>query len=151
MAISEPPRPQSGRAEPPPPQQGQTGAERGPHASDLEREIASDKSLPKKILSAANPKLFFGLVKDYPPGIKQFLWLCLAILYIPWLIAMLFAWPVIMILKGAGFVLFEIWWFFTGWFWKKLGAEGKPSREKRRQIDADRKAKIEGIRAERYE
>jgi hypothetical protein len=151
MAIPEPPRPQSGRAEPPPPQQGQTGAERGPHASDLEREIASDKSLPKKILSAANPKLFFGMVKDYPPGIKQFLWLCLAILYIPWLIAMLFAWPVIMILKGVGFVLFEIWWFFTGWFWKKLGAEGKPSREKRKQIDADRKAKIEGIRAERYE
>ena len=150
MAIPEPPRPRSG-AEPAAPQQGLSGAERGPHASDLEREIASDKSLPKKILSAANPKLFFGMVKDYPAGIKQFLWLCLGILYIPWLIAMLFAWPVIMILKGLGFVLFEIWWFFTGWFWKKLGAEGKPSREKRKQIDADRKAKIEGIRAERYE
>jgi hypothetical protein len=150
MAIPEPPRPRTG-AEPPPPQQGQSGAERGPHQSDLESELASDKSLPKKIVSAGGPKLFFGTVKDYPAGIKQFLWLCLAILYIPWLIALVFAWPIIMILKGVGFVLFEVWWFCTGWFWKKLGAEGKPSREKRKQIDAERQAKIEAIRAERYE
>jgi len=151
MAIPEPPRPRSGASsEPPPPQQGLSGAERGPHASELEAEIASDKSLPQKILAAANPRLFFGVVKAYPPGIKQFLWLCLGILYIPWLIAMLFAWPVIMILRGVGFVLFEVWWFCTGWFWRKLGGE-KPDRAKRRQIDLDRQAKLEDIRAERYE
>ncbi|MCW2751219.1 MAG: hypothetical protein JWR83_2329 [Aeromicrobium sp.] len=149
MAIPEPPRPRSG-AEPARPEPGLSGAERGPHASDLEREIASDKSLPKKILAAANPKLFFGIVKDYPAGIKQFLWLCLGILYIPWLIAVVIAWPVIVIAKGLGVVLFAIWWFCTGWFWKRLGGE-KPSREKRKQMDADRKAKLEAIRAERYE
>jgi hypothetical protein len=150
MAISEPPRPRTG-AEPPPPQQGPSGAERGPHQSELESELASDKSLPKKILLAGSPKFFFGIVSDYPAGIKQFLWLCLAILYIPWLIGLVFAWPIIMILKGAGFVLFNVWWFCTGWFWKKLGAEGKPSREKRQQMDAERQAKIEAIRAERYQ
>jgi hypothetical protein len=136
--------------EPPRPERGQTGAERGPNVSDLEREVADARSVPQKLLAGASPRLYFGVVEDYPAGIKQFLWLCLGILYPFWLIAVLLAWPVIMIAKVGGRVLFEIWWFCTGWFWKRLGGE-KPDAAKRKQIDADRQAKIEQIRAERYE
>ncbi len=94
--------------------------------------------MPQKLLAAANPKLYFGMVKEYPAGIKQFLWLCLGILYPFWLIGVIIAWPVIMILKGVGWVLFQIWWFCTGWFWKRLGGE-KPNAEKRKQIDEERR------------
>ena len=151
MSTAEPPRPSSGATpEPPRPERGATSAERGPNVSDLEREITTRKTWPQKLLAAANPRLYFGMVKDYPAGIKQFLWLCLGILYPFWLIGVAIAWPVTMILKGVGFVLFQVWWFCTGWFWKRLGGE-KPSRERMKQIDEEHAAKLEAIRAERYE
>ena len=136
--------------EPPPPQRGATGAERDRYATDLERQVVEAKTWPEKLLAAASPKLYFGMVKDYPAGIKQFLWLCLGILYPFWLVVVAIAWPVIMILRIIGRVLFEIWWFCTGWFWRRLGGE-KPGKERRAQIDAERQAKIEGIRTERYQ
>ncbi len=73
--------------EPPRPERGQTGAERGPNVSDIEREVLDARSMPQKLLAAANPKLYFGMVKEYPAGTKQFLWLCLGILYPFWLMA----------------------------------------------------------------
>ena len=112
--------------EPPPPQRGLTGAERGPNLTDLDHEVADARSMPQKLLAAANPKNYFGMVKEYPAGIKQFLWLCLGILYPFWLLGVLIAWPVLIVLKAVGWVLFQIWWFCTGWFWKRLGGE-KPS------------------------
>lgn len=112
--------------EPPPPQQGATSRERGPNISDLEREVSDSRSWPQKLLAAASPKLYFGMVKEYPAGIKQFLWLCLGILYPFWLMAVIVAWPVMMIAKIIGRILFAIWWFCTGWFWKRLGGE-KPA------------------------
>jgi hypothetical protein len=137
--------------EPPRPQQGATSRERGPNISDLERDATdSERSVPQRLLAAAHPKLYFGMVKEYPAGIKQFLWLCLGILYPFWLIAVIVAWPVIIILKVVGRIMFEIWWFCTGWFWKRLGGE-KPSKERRAQIDQDRAAKLEASRAEQYE
>jgi hypothetical protein len=162
MAIDEPPRPPSGATpeparpqsgttrEPAQPERGATSAERGPNVSDMERELTSDKSRSQKLLAAASPKLYFGMVKEYPAGIKQFLWLCLGILYIPWLIAVIIAWPVMMILKALGWVLFQIWWFCTGWFWKRLGGE-KPDAARRQEIDAERQAKMEDIRTKSYE
>jgi hypothetical protein len=136
--------------EPPPPQQGATSRERGPNISDLEREVAESRSLPQKLLAAASPKLYFGVAKEYPAGIKQFLWLCLGILYPFWLIAVVIAWPVIMIAQVVGKILFAIWWLCTGWFWKRLGGE-RPTAETMAEIDADRAAKIEATRAEQYE
>ena len=136
--------------EPPRPERGQTGAERGPNLTDLEHEVADARSMPQKLLAAANPKNYFGMVKEYPPGIKQFLWLCLGILYPFWLLAVIVAWPVLIVLKAVGRILFEIWWFCTGWFWKRLGGE-KPTAERSAEIDAERAAKIEGMRAEQYE
>jgi len=112
--------------EPPPPQRGLTAAERGPAHTGLEREVADARSMPQKLLAAASPRLYFGMVKEYPAGIKQFLWLCLGILYPFWLIGVVIAWPVMMIAKVLGKILFTIWWFCTGWFWKRLGGE-KPS------------------------
>jgi hypothetical protein len=136
--------------EPPPPQQGATSRERGPSTSDLEREVTATQSMPQKLLAAASPKLYFGMVKHYPAGIKQFLWLCLGILYPFWLLAVVIAWPVMIVLKLLGKVLFAIWWFCTGWFWKRLGGE-KPSKERRAQIDQEHAAKVEASRAEQYE
>jgi hypothetical protein len=136
--------------EPPRPERGQTGAERGPNISDLEREVATSRSWPQKLLAAASPKLYFGVVKEYPVGIKQFLWLNLGILYPFWLIAVLCAWPVIMIANLVGKILFAIWWFCTGWFWKRLGGE-KPSKERLAQIDQEHAAKVEALRAKQYE
>jgi hypothetical protein len=112
--------------------------------------VLDARSMPQKLLAAASPKLYFGMVKEYPAGIKQFLWLCLGILYPFWLLAVVIAWPVMIVLKVIGRILFEIWWFCTGWFWKRLGGE-KPSKERRAQIDQERAAKIEASRAEQYE
>ncbi|MEO6605308.1 MAG: hypothetical protein ABIN55_06815 [Aeromicrobium sp.] len=136
--------------EPPRPERGASASERGPNMTDLESELRTDKSLTKKLLAAASPKIFFGVARDYPAGIKQFLWLCLGILYPFWLVAILFAWPVIMILKAVGWVLFQIWWFCTGWFWKRLGGE-KPDKARRAEIDAEHRAKLDAQETQRYE
>ena len=90
------------------------------------------------------------MVKDYPAGIKQFLWLCLGILYPFWLVAVIIAWPVIMILKAVGWVLFQIWWFCTGWFWKRLGGE-KPDKARRDEIDDEHRAKLDALESKQYE
>ena len=116
MSLNEPPRPE----------RGSTGAERGPNLTDLEREVTDDRPWSQKLLAAASPRLYFGVAKEYPAGVKQFLWLCLGILYPFWLVAVVVAWPVMMVLKLTGNVLFAIWWFCTGWFWKRLGGE-KPA------------------------
>ena len=136
--------------EPPRPERGASASERGPNMTDLERELQTDKSMPQKLLSAANPKLYFGMVSDYPAGIKQFLWLCLGILYPFWLVAVIVAWPVMMILKAVGWVLFQIWWLLTGWFWKRLGGE-KPDKARRDEIDAEHRAKVVEQQTKQYE
>lgn len=107
-------------------------------------------SWPQKLRAAASPRLYFGMVTDYPVGIKQFLWLCLGILYPFWLIGVAIAWPVVVVGRLVGVVLFELWWFLTGWFWRRLGGE-KPTRDTWKQMDADRQARIDDIRSERYE
>ncbi|VXC44322.1 conserved hypothetical protein [Aeromicrobium sp. 9AM] len=136
--------------EPPRPERGQTGAERGPNLTSIEREVTDARTMPQKLLAAANPKNYFGMVKHYPAGTKQFLWLCLGILYPFWLLGVLVAWPVIIVLKAVGWVLFQIWWFCTGWFWKRLGGE-KPSKERRAEIDQERAAKLADSNAQQYE
>ncbi|MEV4420602.1 hypothetical protein AB0L40_11605 [Patulibacter sp. NPDC049589] len=89
-------------AEPPRPQRGTTAEERGSDANEHERALGAATTWPQRLRAAAHPKLLLGQADGYPPGIKQFLWFCLLILYPGWLVLVLLAWPAYLVASVVG-------------------------------------------------
>jgi hypothetical protein len=111
-------------AEPPRPERGRSAEERG-------REVSEAQANPKFLLSQAN---------GYPTGIKQFLQLCLIIVYPAWLLLVLIAWPLWLVGK-----LFEgILWVL---FWPVRALHKKNNPEEYAAYQAEQKAKKEAAQA----
>ena len=115
--ADEPPPPPRGltaqerAAEPPQPQRGLTAEERGPDKSGPELELEAATTLRRKVWILVKPSFLASQVSGYPVGIKQFLWLCLVIIYPAWLFMVLVGYPVVWVI---GKVLYGIFWVL---FW----------------------------------
>ena len=96
--------------EPPRPQRGATANERGRDVSEEQQALEESTTWAGRLAAAANPKFLLSQAQSYPPGIKQFLQLCLVLIYPAWLFLVLIAWPVWLVAKALECVLWLLFW-----------------------------------------
>jgi hypothetical protein len=101
--------------EPPPPQRGLTREERGRDVSEAQAEVEAETSVPKKMLKAMSLPLVLSQAEGYPVVIKQFLQLCLVLVYPAWVFAVLCGLAVYYVVLLPGYyVLLAVFWVL---FW----------------------------------
>ena len=111
MTAVPPPNPN----EPPPPQRGLTREERGRDVSEAQAEMEAETSTGKKMLRAMDPRFLLSQAEGYPVGIKQFLQLCLILIYPAWLFAVLVMFALYyVVLLPLKYILLGVFWVL---FW----------------------------------
>lgn len=110
MTAVQPPDPD----EPPRPQRGLTREERGRDVSQAQAEAEAETSVPKKLLKWMSPRLVLSQADGYPVVIKQFLQLCLILIYPAWVFSALFmlAFYYVILLPGYYLLLGVFWVLF---------------------------------------
>lgn len=100
--------------EPPRPQRGTTAQERGPESDDLDQAFADARTWTQKLRAGASPRLVLAQADGYPVGVKQFLQLCLVLIYPAWLFGVLcmvlLAWPAQLLSKAGEALLMLLFW-----------------------------------------
>lgn len=92
--------------EPPRPRRGALVEDHGSAAGAPAQDADVPTTFPRLLIAAADPRLVLAQADGYPPGVKQFLQLCLILVYPAWLFLVLLAWPVYALTR----VLWSIWW-----------------------------------------
>jgi ferric-dicitrate binding protein FerR (iron transport regulator) len=121
-------------AEPPRPQRGATAQERGSDANEHEIAFEQASTWTQRLKAGADPRLVLSQADGYPPGIKQFLWVSLLIVYPAWLflvvLMLLLAWPVQLLAKAGEAVLMLLFWPVRRHHFKHHPEEAAAWREK---------------------
>ena len=132
MAIEEPPRPQ----------RGATAEERGRDVSIEQQELEDAGTRAERLGAAASPKFLLSQAEGYPPGIKQFLQVCLILIYPAWLVVVLIAWPLWVVGKAGEWVLYAL-------FWPIRARHKKNNPEEYAAFEAEQRAKKDAAKAAR--
>jgi hypothetical protein len=113
--------------EPPAPVRGATREERGRDISDPQALVEGQPSAWRRLLASMHPRFVWSMADGYPSGLRQFLQLCLVLIYPAWLAGVAFA---AIVYGGVYSVLWVMFWPVRAWMKRNRPEEYAASQQK---------------------